>query len=453
MGPLLNADTADTAYLLERDAELASLLACVAALRTGPGQGRCIALHGEAGVGKTSLLRQWRRQAGADVQWLWGQGEPMHSAPPLAPLIELLDALPPGLASQVRGGRLSAEVLGGLLALLRERAQPLVLVIDDLQWADSATLDLLGYVARRIDTTRALLVVAYRDDEQGPDPALQGWLARLPRHASTRLGLLPLSMDAVQTLATRAGRSAQGLYRATQGNPFFVAELLAAPEGALPHAVRDAVLARAALLSASARDVLDLVAMAPFGLEAAVIEALIEDGRAAVDEALGRKLLWVDEGRLRFRHELARVSVEESNPAGRAADLHLALMDVLTQHGAPPVRLLHHAERAGLWAAIVRLAPHAAAQATAASAHRQAADHLALALPAAGWKRRCRHAAAHWRCTSNWVSGGPRAKTCAKWRACTGTGARSPWAPSARPRRWLCSSSWGTRASWPRPAR
>ncbi|EHR71654.1 transcriptional regulator, luxR family [Burkholderiales bacterium JOSHI_001] len=375
-----DADAADTGALLERDAELAHLTACVAALRLQPESGRCVVVHGEAGVGKTSLLRQLRRQAGADVQWLWGQGEPMHAAPALAPLIELLDALPPGLASQVRAGRLNADVLGGLLALLRERARPVVLVIDDLQWADSATLDLLGYAARRIASTRALLVVAYRDEEQGPAPVLQGWLARLPRHATTRLGLLPLSMGAVEAMAARAGRPAKGLYRATQGNPFFLAELLAAPEGRLPHAVRDAVLARAALLTAAARDVLDLVALAPFGLEASVIDALLEDSPAAVDEALGRKLLCSDEGRLRFRHELARVSVEEAIPAGRAADLHLALLDVLTQHGAPPVRLLHHAERGGLWTAVVRLAPHAAAQASAASAYRQAADHLALAL-------------------------------------------------------------------------
>ena len=116
-------------------------------------------VHGEAGVGKTSLLRRLREVAGADVQWLSGRCEPMLSAPPLAPLLELLDALHLALASAMRCGRANAEVLAGMLALLRERARPLAPVIDDAQWADSATLDLLGYIGRRIDSTRALLVV------------------------------------------------------------------------------------------------------------------------------------------------------------------------------------------------------------------------------------------------------------------------------------------------------
>jgi len=150
--------------LLEREVELAQLRAAVAALQGPAPQGANLVLLGDAGVGKTSLLRQARQECGAEVDWLWGTCEPLLAAPPLAPLIDWLDRLPPGLAAAVRQGRTTPDVLAGMLALLRERTRPLVLVIDDAQWVDSATLDLLRYLGRRVDGTRALLVLSARRD-------------------------------------------------------------------------------------------------------------------------------------------------------------------------------------------------------------------------------------------------------------------------------------------------
>jgi DNA-binding CsgD family transcriptional regulator len=374
---------------LERDEELRILLGRLQALRNAPGRaapgasppgGCCVLLQGEAGMGKSALLRRLRQLAGDGVPWLWGQGEPTLAAAPLAALIELLDALPPALAAQVRAGRLNGEVLAGMLALLRERARPMVWVVDDAHWADSATVELLSYVARRIDSTRALLVLAYRDDELGPDHPLRRAMAHLTGPAVLRLRLAPLSADAVAAWATRCGRQPRGLYRATRGNPFFVSELLACPPGVLPQAVRDAVLARVAALPEDARDVLQLVSLAPTGLEVSVLEALLEDGGGAIDAGVAAGLLERDGPLLRFRHELARSSVEQACGPQRSAALHHALFDALSLRGAGAARLVHHADRAGLGAAVLRLAPEAARQASAASAHRQAAELLELAL-------------------------------------------------------------------------
>lgn len=366
--------------LLEREVPLAQLLRCVQALARSQAPGHVALLHGEAGVGKTSLLRQLRDAAGPTVQWLWGQGEPMLAAPPLTPLIDLLEALPPGLASRVRSGPLGSELLSSLLGWLRDRREPLVIVLDDAQWADSATLDLLGYLARRIETLRLLLVLAYRDDELTTGAPLQAWLARLSSRAGTRVALLPLSRAAVDTLAQRAGRSAEGLYRATQGNPFFVTEALAAPQGTLPLAVRDVVLLRASLLQPEARDTLEMVAMSPQGLNVEVVDALLEGSGAAIDECLRAGLLCRDGALLRFKHELGRDAVAAACAPERAASLHHALLDALSLSHAPAAQLLHHAEHAGLGGAVLRLAPQAAAQASAVSAHRLAADWLALAV-------------------------------------------------------------------------
>jgi hypothetical protein len=232
------------------------------------------------------------------------------SPPPLGALIDLLDHLPPSLATAVRAGRQTPDVLAGVLALLRDRGTPAALVIDDVQWADGATLDLLRYLGRRIECTRALLVLSIRDDALGSDHPLFGVFAGLPSRCCIRMPLAPLSRSAVAELARRAGRSACGVYEATQGNPFYVTELLAGDARILPASVRDAVLARTALLSPEARDVLELASVAPGQIELEVLDAVVDDAHAAIAQCVTTGLLQLDGMILRFRHELARRAIE-----------------------------------------------------------------------------------------------------------------------------------------------
>ena len=381
--------------LLERGAELALLSERIAALRGAAMAGSCVLLSAEAGGGKTSLIAELARRAGSDVEWLRGACEPMLSPPPLGALIDLLEHIPPSLAAAVRSGRHTPEVLSGVLAMLRDRRAPAVLVIDDVQWADGATLDLLRYVGRRIESTRALLVLSYRDEALGSDHPLLGVLGGLPTRACTRMPLAPLSCGAVAELARRAGRSACGLHSLTHGNPFFVTELLAADTQALPPSVREAVLARAPALPPEARDVLELASVAPAQIEAEVLDAVVDDAHAAIDRCVSAGLLRYEGGALRFRHELARRAIEASLPPGRAARLHAAVFDALSVRGAAPVRLVHHAAKAGLSGAVLELAPLAAFEAAWARAHRQAAELYGLALAHAGNAPPERRAALH----------------------------------------------------------
>jgi DNA-binding CsgD family transcriptional regulator len=366
--------------LLERGPELTLLCERIVALRSAAVGGACVLLSAEAGGGKTSLLAEAARRCGSDAEWLWGACEPMLSPPPLGPLIDLLDRLPPPVSAAVRAGRHTPEVLAGMLALLRDRREPVVLVIDDAQWADGATLDLLRYLGRRIDNTRALLVLSYRSEVLTGDHPLQGVLGSLPARSCLRLQLAPLSPAGVAELARRAGRSASGVHEATQGNPFFVTELLAGEAQTLPASVRDAVLARAAPLPPEARDVLELASVAPGPIDVAVLEAVIDDAHASIARCAAAGLLSLDGGALRFRHELARRAIEASLSPGRAAALHAAVFDASSGRGAAVVRLVHHAARAGLSGAVLSLAPQAAREAAQASAHRQAAVLYELAL-------------------------------------------------------------------------
>ncbi|RQP23889.1 ATP-binding protein [Piscinibacter terrae] len=366
--------------LVERDHALVVLADRVMRLRQG--EGGCVLLHGEAGVGKTSLLRELRRRTEAQASWWWGACEPLLSAPPLGPLIDMVDELPVSLAEAVRGSAPIQGVLSGMLALLRDRARPAVMVFEDVHWADGATLDLIRFIGRRLDATCSLLVLTHRDEGLDPDHPLRAVLGRLPAPSTLRMRLLPLSSEGVDELARRAGRDARHLHRITQGNPFYVTELLATPGAGLPASVRDAVLARVAGVSAQARAMLEQVSVATVPLERAL--ATEAGSPQAIAECLGAGLLVEQHGQLSFRHEIARQSVEDAIAAPRAKALHAGMFALLAGRPGMASRQVHHAQRAGLLGEVFSLACVAAREAAQASAHRQAAGLYGLALEHAG---------------------------------------------------------------------
>src|SRR5689334_11200535 len=194
-----------------------------------------------------------------------------------------------------------------------------VLVIEDLHWADEATIDLVRFLARRLRNLAVLLIVTYRDDGLAPGHPLRVAVGELGTLRSTRrVGLSPLTPAAVRSLAGDA--APDGLYELTGGNPFFVTEVLRAGlTGEVPATARDAVLARAAGLSGEARGVLETAALAGGRIDPRLLDA-------AVDEVVTAGLLVGDGPSLRFRHELTRLAVEQSIPAHRTGRIHASIL-------------------------------------------------------------------------------------------------------------------------------
>jgi DNA-binding CsgD family transcriptional regulator len=350
--------------LLEREAELSELLAGAEAVSRG--EGRFILVAGEAGAGKTSLIRELRRR----VESVVAACEPLSVPAPLAPVRELAPRLPE------LDGDDRVALAWALLAALGAGRQPAV--VEDAHWADPATLDVLRAVARRIDDAGALVVVTYRDDELRANPALSafvGDLATAP--AVRRIDLRPLSVDAVRALVEPAGGDAAEVMRLTNGNPFLVAEVIAAKH-ALPATVRDATLARVTRLDDASRAVVEAAAVVGQRVPLALLAEIEPYDAEALEGALARGVLTDDGAALGFRHELTRQAIEESITPARAAALHARALAALA--GEDPALLAHHAERAGLREEAARFAERAAAEAEQVGALREASLQLERAL-------------------------------------------------------------------------
>ncbi len=369
--------------LLERSRQLAALEAALDAVR-GTSRGRVMLVAGEAGGGKTALVRRFADGYRESARVLWGACDALFTPRALGPLLDVAEHTGGELARTTAGGADPHEVAAALLRELT-RSAPTVLVLEDLHWADEATLDVLRLLARKVDSAPALVVGTYRDDElelRHPLRVVLGELATAQGIA--RCELPRLSLDAVAQLAEPHGIDAGELYRRTAGNPFFLSEVLAGGDRDIPPTVRDAILARTARLSATAAALLGAVAVSQPHAELWLLDALAgEDELACLDECLGSGMLTATADGVAFRHELARMAIEETLAPHRRAALHRAALAALAAPpaGAPePARLAHHAEAAGDAGAVLRFAPEAAARADSVGAHREAAAQYARAL-------------------------------------------------------------------------
>jgi DNA-binding CsgD family transcriptional regulator/tetratricopeptide (TPR) repeat protein len=357
--------------LLERDDSLALLRAALA--RGLSGQGGLVTVSGEAGIGKTSLLRAFTADVGARVSVLLGACEDLLTPRPLGALRDMFrDAgLPPPKDVVDRDQWIDAllAVFAGHGSQAGTASRPLVIVVEDVHWADDATLDVIRYLGRRVERWPVLLVLSYRDEVSDRHP-LQRVLGDLPAGSTTRVVLMPLSKAAVTACATKAGRDAVAVHRATGGNPFYLSEVLASPDAAVSPTVRDAVIARIRRLPENTQEALELLSVIPHAVHPSLVDGA--KGLAVLEPAERAGIVEVTDNRVGFRHELARHAVEGALPPSRRIQRNLQVLRTLELTDADPSRLAHHAVAAADGRAIACYAPAAAIQAAAANAHHEA---------------------------------------------------------------------------------
>ena len=187
--------------LLERETQLGSLLQYAG--EAGRREGRLVLVSGEAGVGKSSLVEELQARLPDDT-WLWGACDGLFTPRPLAPVHDLARQVGGSLGELVSDQAPRDRIFEAMLRLLSDAESLTVLVIEDVQWADEATLDLLRLLGRRLRHVPVLLVVTFRDDALTPNDPLRLALGELAGQRTTRrIDLPPLSASG--RAATRRG--------------------------------------------------------------------------------------------------------------------------------------------------------------------------------------------------------------------------------------------------------
>ncbi|MEV0388185.1 BTAD domain-containing putative transcriptional regulator [Nonomuraea sp. NPDC050643] len=394
-----------------------------------------VVLEGEPGIGKTRLLEQIAAEADQrDAGVIWGHCLEGEGTPSMWPWIQvvrrMLDELPDVAREKWPAGELGhllgpdGDALSGLaapdssarfrlfeavLAAVGEVAarRPVLLVIDDLQWADIASLRLFSHLAARLPAG-TVIIGGLRDRAPAPGLALARTLAavsRVPGHCRIRVGPLGLA-DVAELVRREIGRdpgpaAVHNIYARTGGNAFLVREMARLPAGSdvltedavarvgVPSTVRDVVRDRMTGLDDCAGHLLQIAALIGRDVDLGLLAAVADlDLRTCLEhlgpvEALG--LLEPTPGdpfSFRFSHDLVRESVTESTPPGRAIPLHLRVADALERTGSScenvAERVAHHLWAAGpladprrTAAALVRAGRHAAAKSALEAAERQ----------------------------------------------------------------------------------
>lgn len=374
--------------LLERETATETLLATLK--KASSGRGKLVLIEGEAGIGKTALLQSFTRRIESEYKVHWGWNDPLTTPRPLGALQDMATTLGSDISDLLRAGASPDLIFPAVLNALMRSTETMVLIFEDLHWADHATLDFIRFLGRRVSLLNTMIILTIRSTDVDRDHPVMHLLGDLPAAAIARLSMEPLSQPALTELVGDLEK-AEALHKVTGGNPFFVTELLAEDswtEGRLPISIRDAVWARWSRLPRRIRDFLDIISIFPSGASPSVTRVLQgEDDGQIADECIERGLLRRDEkAALVFRHELARqATLERLSPAIQRA-LHARIEDVLAiepDADSDPTILsqrLHHAALSNNVTRVLELAPKAATQAALLGAHQQAAAHLTVAL-------------------------------------------------------------------------
>jgi ATP/maltotriose-dependent transcriptional regulator MalT len=369
------------------------------------GRARLVLITGEPGIGKTRLAQELGARA-AGVPVAWGRASDDEGSPPYWIFRQIArglgGTLPPALAEGAATNDSATarfEAFEAFSEELRKRAEPagLIVVLDDLQWADAASLALLVHVVRGMTGSRLLLVATYRDTETGGRGALTTALAALAHEAGqTRIRLVGLPpADVRRRLEALTGQEvtpelAAVVSRRTGGNPFFVDEmapLLGSAADTLPDGVLDTVRARLARLDPPCRELVATAAALGSELEppelAVVTGHPVEVVLSALDEA-GAAGLLAPGGSRRFRHDLIREAAQVDLPTATRAHAHARLASWLAER---PDATERAAEIAHHWLASMPVGEPREAVEWAERAGDQALERLAWE-QAAEWYRR-----------------------------------------------------------------
>lgn len=339
------------------------------------GEGHCILVSGEAGIGKTSLVKAFCKEKSDDCSIYQGTCDALFTPRPLAPLYDILWQL--GAEGWESGGSLAdrAGLFNRFYQELSGRKSITLIVFEDIHWADEATLDFIKFLARRISRVHCLFILTCRDDEIHSGHPVRNVLGQLPPDSFTRLRLTALSRQAVEKMAGEKGYSGEDVYGISGGNPFYVNEILASYSPGIPDNIKDSVLSVFNRQEEKTKQVWQILSVLPTGFEIGYLEKMEPLYASAIAKCLDAKILLLKGDRLSFKHELYRRTIETSlSPFVRMA-LNKKILELFRdafETDREIERIIHHAKNANEYDLVVHYAPLAAMQAACLGAHVEA---------------------------------------------------------------------------------
>lgn len=359
--------------LIERDLFLTSLQEQFETLETG--EGHCVLLVGEAGIGKTALVKAFCKKQASENNIFQGACDALFTPRPLAPLYDVLWQvnkerwpLPPFKEK-------NSVVFANFFQELTLKKGKLIIIFEDIHWADEATLDFITFFTRRIDQLPCLFILTYREDELISNHPLRNVLGQLPPDLVTKLALTPLSKQAVMAMATQKGYNGEDVYSIAGGNPFYVNEILASYSPGVPNTVKDSILAVFERQKEGTRNAWRIWSVIPEGLEVDRLAKVKSFLGEAIDHCFAISVAIVQNGKVVFKHELYRRTIEESLSPIKRIEINEMLLDLFLnsfQQKGEIERILHYAKNANRKELVAKYAPEAAKKATLINAHKEA---------------------------------------------------------------------------------
>jgi len=347
------------------------------------GEGHCILLSGEAGIGKTSLIKSFYKEKKDNCKIYQGTCDALFTPRPLAPIYDIIWQIQKDTNENELHNVDKSLLFNQLFNGLEQQRKPVIIIIEDIHWADEATLDFIKFFARRIGRIHCLFILSYRDNEILDNHPLRNVLGQLSPDSITRLHLQPLSKDAVEKMAEERGYKGEDVFSISGGNPFYVTEILASYSPGVPDNIKDSILSVYHRQEKGTKNAWEICSVIPEGLEINRFGKIKSSWDEGMDHCFALQIIIIKKNRVVFKHELYRRTIEGSLSPFKRIALNKKMLELFLdsfEAEGEIERIVHYAKNANENKLVVKYAPIAARQAACVGAHIEASKLFLTAI-------------------------------------------------------------------------